>query len=300
MTEHCKPSGEKLRFYILTIIAAVLVLFAAKTMPKTVRTATESGALEITFIDVDQGDAALIETPDGETILIDGGEFDTYSSHLEPFLDFKGIDKLDSAVVTHYHSDHYGGIYELLKRGKVAKLILPDYRNTDNTKYNIESLAATTRTEKEYVSKGDRIETDCEDLTIEVLHPESGGFAGENFHNNSSLVLFIRYFDTSFLIAGDIETRAENELIKNFDIECDVLKVPHHGSSTSSSKAFLEKADPTYAIISAGADNPYGHPHSEVIERLENDDIRIYQTSKDGSITFQVYRDGIQDIQFTK
>ncbi len=300
MTKYRKLSDKRRWFYILTIIAAILASFATTTLPETIRTATKSGSLEITFIDVGQGDSALIETPEGETILIDGGEFDTYSSHLEPFLDSKDIDKVDTAVVTHYHSDHSGGIYELADRGKVAKLVLPEYEDTDTTRSDLETAAKATRTEIEYISKGDFLKNDCKDLTIEVLHPKAGGLSGNNFHNNSSLVLWVKYFDTSFLITGDIEARAEKEIIKTYDVECDVLKVPHHGSSTSSSKNFLDAADPTYAIISAGTDNPYGHPHYEVLDRLENDDIRIYNTSDDGNITFYVDYDGIRDIKFSK
>ncbi len=300
MPKYRKKSDKRRWFYILTIIAVFLASFATTTLPETIRTATKSGSLEITFIDVGQGDSALIETPEGETILIDGGEFDTYSSHLEPFLDSKDIEKVDTAVTTHYHSDHSGGIYELVSRGKAANLVLPDYNDTDNTKSDLESAARETHTEIEYISKGDFLKNDCKNLTIEVLHPKTGGLSGDNFHNNSSVVLWVKYFDTSFLITGDIETRAEKEIIKTYDIECDVLKVPHHGSSTSSSKKFLDAADPTYAIISSGADNPYGHPHYEVIDRLENEDIRIYNTAHDGNITFYVDYDGIRDIKFSK
>ena len=292
MPNHRRPSNKKLLFYILTVIAALLASFATKTLPEPNRSATGSGSLEITFIDVDQGDAALIETPDGE--------FDTYSTHLEPFLDSRDIDMVDTAVTTHYHSDHSGGIYELVSNGKAARLVLPDYKDTDNTRSDLEFVANSTQTDIEYISRGDFLKTDCEDLTIEVLHPGAGGFSGENFHNNSSLVLWVKYFDTSFLITGDIEARAEKEILKTYDIECDVLKVPHHGSSTSSSKRFLNATDPTYAIISAGAGNSYGHPHHEVLERLENDDIRTFNTANDGSITFYVDHNGIKDIKFSK
>lgn len=300
MPRYRKSSGKRFWFYIVTIIAVIFASFATTTLPETIRTATQSGSLEVTFIDVGQGDSVLIETPEGETILIDGGEFDTYESHLEPFLGSKDIDKVDTAVVTHYHSDHCGGIYELVSKGKAAKLVLPNYEDTDTTRSGLESVAKSARTETEYVAKGDFLKNDCKDLTIEVLHPKEGGLSGNNFHNNSSLVLWVKYFDTSFLITGDIEARAEKEIIKTYDIECDVLKVPHHGSSTSSSKKFLDAANPTYAIISSGEDNSYGHPHYEVLERLENDDIRIYNTAHDGNITFYLNYDGIRDIKFSK
>ncbi len=292
---------KKLTFYILSLIAVILSAYATKTFPETTfEEALLDEKLEVTFIDVDQGDSTLIKTPAGETILIDGGEYAVYGSHLAPFLAEQKIQKVDIAVATHYHSDHMGGIYELVQRSGASHLVLPDYQDTDSTKESLERIAGKTNTAVSYAAFGDNIKTDCEDLSIKVLHPLEGGSKGSNFHNNSSLVFLISYHGSSFLITGDIESRAEQELIQRADVECDVLKVPHHGSSSSLSKSFLEAADPTYAVISAGVDNSYGHPHYEVMEALENDDIRIYRTDTDGNITFTVTEKGIKDIVFSK
>jgi len=133
-----------------------------------------------------------------------------------------------------------------------------------------------------------------------ALHPEKGGLSGENFHNNSSLTLMASCFDTKVLLTGDIESRAERRIAGTGDIECDILKVSHHGSSTSSSKDFLIAANPTYGVISAGEDNAYGHPHFEVLERLEDEDIRVYRTDTDGSITFEIGEEGIKNIATEK
>ncbi len=291
-------SKKKLQFYILSVIALILAFFATKTFPENTPYTAES--LQVTFIDVGQGDSTLIRTPNGETLLIDGGEYDTYATHLKPFLCKQGIKSIDTAIATHYHSDHMGGIQLLTKDGDVKTLVLPDYKDTDNSRKHLENTACNTDTQVQYVSTGDTIDTQCDDLFIKVLHPSRGGSKGNNFHNNSSLVLQISYGKTSFLITGDIETRVENEIIANKDIECDVLKVPHHGSSTSSSKKFIQAANPTYGIISAGKDNPYGHPHTETLNTLDNEDIRIYRTDTDGNITFAVTTDGIKDIFFSK
>lgn len=291
-------SKKKLQFYILTVIALVLAAFAAITFPKNNPEIT--GNLQVIFVDVDQGDATFIRTPSGETILIDGGEYDTYDTHLAPFLREQGIQSIDAAIVTHYHSDHMGGIQSLTKDGGVKTLILPDYSDTDKSKKYLEQAASDNGSKIQYVSAGDTIETSCEGLSIKVLHPAKGGSEGNNFHNNSSLVLHISYGKTSFLITGDIETRVEKELVENSDIECDVLKVAHHGSSSSSSKKFIQAADPTYAIISVGKDNSYGHPHHETLDILDNEDIRVYRTDTDGSITFDVTPEGIKDISFSK
>lgn len=291
-------SKKKLQFYILSVIALTLAAFATTTFPES--TTNITGNLQIIFIDVEQGDATLIRTPNGENILIDGGEYDTYETHLAPFLHEQGIEAVDAAIVTHYHSDHMGGIQSLTEDGGVKTLILPNYDDTDNSKKYLERAANNNGTNVQYVSSGDAIETACEGLSIKVLHPAIGGSKGNNFHNNSSLVLHISYGRTSFLITGDIEARVEKKLIANTDIECDVLKVAHHGSSSSSSKKFIQAADPTYAIIPVGKDNSYGHPHYETLDTLDNEDIRVYRTDTDGNITFDVTAEGIKDISFSK
>ena len=291
-------SKKKLLFYILSLIALILASIATDTFPQS--NPNIMGNLQVIFVDVDQGDATFIRTPEGETLLIDGGEYDTYKTHLVPFLQEQGIQSVDAAIVTHYHSDHMGGIQLLTEAGGVETLILPDYNDTDKSKKYLEQAAAHNGTKVQYVSSGDAIETSCEGLSINILHPVKGGSAGNNFHNNSSLVLRISYGKTSFLITGDIEARVEKELIANTKIECDVLKVAHHGSSSSSSKRFIQAADPTYAVIPVGKNNSYGHPHYETLNTLDNDDIRVYRTDTDGNITFDVTAEGIKDISFSK
>ena len=290
---------KKFQFYTLTIVAVCLSVLANLTFPHKSSALVPDKSLYVTFINVGQGDAALIRTPKDETLLIDGGEKDSFETHLLPYLKKEGIQEIDAAIVTHYHSDHAGGIYELLTHNAVESLFIPDYKDTDKTKSSLTNMAGITHTATYSISEGDIIETECDDLTIEVLNPPKGGNEGNNFHNNSSLVVKITYFGTSFLITGDIEARAEKHLIRTANLECDVLKVPHHGSSTSSTKDFLMETDPTYGIISVGSDNPYGHPHIEVLERLDDEDIRVYRTDKDGDITFEVNKKGISDIKFS-
>ncbi|MBQ9757712.1 MAG: MBL fold metallo-hydrolase [Clostridia bacterium] len=283
--------SKKKLFYFLWVVAAVLAALAAKTYPESV--APENFA--VTFVDVGQGDATFFKAPCGTTVLFDGGEADEYESQLLPFLESAIHEKVDIAIVSHYHSDHEGGIYESVLDGMVKKLILPDYPDSDGTKRGLEKAAKKSGCEIEYVSKGDTIEI-SEDFSLEVLHPDAGGMEGNNFHNNSSLVLMARCFDTEILLTGDIESRAESEICLEKDIECDILKVAHHGSSSSSSKRFLVAANPTYAAISAGEGNSYGHPHYEVLESLENEDVRVYRTDMDGDITFEIATDGIKNI----
>jgi len=133
---------KKLLFNILSVVAVILAVFAAKTYPtenKLIAVGDENFGL--TFVDVGQGDATFIKAPCGTTVLIDGGEFDEYSSRLEPFLNSLGVERVDIAIASHYHSDHLGGIYELVRDSRVGTLILPDYPDTDDTKASIEKLA---------------------------------------------------------------------------------------------------------------------------------------------------------------
>ena len=283
--------SKKKLFYFLWVVAVIIATLAAKTYPEKI--ASEN--LAVTFVDIGQGDATFFETPSGTTVLVDGGEADEYEKGLLPFLSSRGRETVDIAIVSHYHSDHEGGIYESLLDGKIEKLILPDYPDTDGTRNGLERAAKRGGCEIEYVSKGDIIKV-SEDFSLKVLHPEKGGAEGKNFHNNSSLVIMASCYDTEILLTGDIESRVESEIFAGEDIECDILKVAHHGSSSSSSKGFLTAADPTYAVISAGKGNSYGHPHYETLEKLENDDIRVYRTDTDGDITFEIAKDGIKNI----
>lgn len=295
--------GRKVSRSRLLILIIILAVAAAvyKLMPATEGGPKDgSGNLEVTFIDVGQGDSTLLEAPNGTTVLIDGGEYDAYDEELKPYLDSERIEKVDIAVATHYHSDHMGGILKLVKAGRAKKLILPDYPDTDDTRRNLENVARKTDTLVEYISRGGTVETDCPGLSIKALHPQKGGSEGNNFHNNSSVVLKVNYGGTDILITGDIESRVEKQIIKESDVECDILKVAHHGSSSSSSKRFVEAADPTYAVISVGEDNSYGHPHSEILARYEDEDARILRTDRDGDITFVISEKKIEDIKYSK
>ena len=271
---------------IVYVVALLITLTAAwmttgcTDVASFLKDETPEGNLEVTFIDVDQGDSTLIKTAAGETVLIDGGEAEVYETHLMPFLTANGIMQVDYAVVTHYHSDHMGGIQKLVDEGGAKNLILPDYADTDNSREELEEAAEETGTNVRYMSAGDFLETNSKNLKIKAIHPQKGGSEGSNFHNNSSLVLKVAFGDTDILITGDIERRVEKKLAQSEEIECDILQVAHHGSSSSTHEEFLDEADPTYAIISVGTDNSYGHPHAEIIARLMDEDARIYRTYK--------------------
>ncbi len=284
------------RFINTILILAVCAFLAFATpehnTPET-KPSVSAGTLTITFIDVGQGDSAIIETAGGTKLLIDGGEYDAYHEELAPFFTERNITNIDYAMVSHYHTDHMGGISELLETGTVSTLLIPKYDDANQNRERIVKKANKHNVEINEICAGDVLDLGDPYLKISVLHPLEGGFSQEN-ENNNSLVLMLDYLGEKFLFTGDLENDAERVLLKNYDLEADVLKVGHHGSSSSTSRKFLEAVDPTYAVIEAGEDNHYGHPHYEVLNALENDDVRIYRTDEDGDITFTIDGSGIK------
>ena len=232
---------------------------------------------KIYFLDVGQGDSIFIQTNDGKNILIDGGgkEGDdssgkkTAENVLIPLFMSKGITKLDYVFVTHDHADHYGGIEGLKGKIGMNKIFLPpqySYERRGNLIGEIIEL-----------SLGDKIKVNNE-FFFEVYNPRADK---ENIaSNNTSLVLKLTYGNLNALFTGDIEEEGENELN---GVDTDILKVAHHGSKTSSSERFLDKANAKTAVISVGK-NSFGHPSGEVLDRLEEFGIDIYRTDQMGCV----------------
>lgn len=283
--------------YLFTIIVLAIAAAAAYVIPETDEPVRDLG--QVVFVDVGQGDCTFVRTPNGSTLLIDGGEYDAFNAELKPFLKSRGIDKVDFALATHYHSDHMGGIYELVEAGMADNLIIPDYEPENKAKSKLLKVSQRTGTRVMQVSADDKIQLGDIDVDITVLHPEKGGFSKTD-ENCNSLVLMLSYLGTDFLLTGDAEDDAEASVLKKFNIEADVLKVGHHGSSSSTSKKFIQAVDPTYAVIQCGEGNSYGHPHYETLDILEDNDARIYRTDTDGDISFFIDEKGIKEIKIEK
>ncbi|HHW31553.1 MAG TPA: DNA internalization-related competence protein ComEC/Rec2 [Clostridiaceae bacterium] len=268
--------------YSLTSIVSVLLLFMLLMPAKR--------GMEVVFLDVGNGDSALVTTEGGMAVLIDGGGYyntdedkNIGDSIIVPFLLSNGIGKLDMVIATHGHEDHVQGLKPVLESFKVEAFIIPDVSSLDEFK----DLLDICRERNIYVkkcSRGDVIRLD-NNSKIEVLNP-SGEFNPLTVSlNNSSLVLKLSHLDIDFLFTGDIEKEAEADILKTgFDLESEVLKVPHHGSSTSTTPAFLEKVKPAAAIISVGRNN-FGHPSAEVIKRLNDFGIMTFRTDIHGAVT---------------
>lgn len=253
--------------------------------------------LEITFLDVGQGDCIYIENDNGDCYLVDGGSSSV--SHvgkyrLLPFLKFQGAGTLEAVFVTHPDEDHCNGIMELLEQGeaqgiRVKNLVLPDVSESVKNEGYLTLVQAARRAKIpiSYLSRGQRLENGR--LILTCLHPEKGDMNTEP--NEYSIVLKASYGNFSALLTGDIEGSGERQMLQMLtetpaEGRITVLKAAHHGSRNSTPMSFLERERPVYAVISCGKKNSYGHPHKELLERLENCGAETLITWKSGAVSF--------------
>jgi len=243
--------------------------------------------LEMTVLDVGQGDSIFLSLPDGQNILIDAGPPKVGKNVVIPFLRKNGINKLDLAILTHAHDDHVGGYPFVLKNIKVEKVFDPGVPHTSSWYINFLKLVKDKNI-KYYNPRGGEF-VDFGKTKMYILAPYDPIDTSDL--NNSSIVTRFVYGNTSFLLMGDAPTMVENQIIlHNYPLKSDVLKVGHHGSRYSTGVDFLDKVAPKIAIISVGAHNRYGHPSKRVIDLLESKNIKIYRTDLNGSV--KVISDG--------
>lgn len=237
------------------------------------------GSVEVHFIDVGQGDAILILAPDGEAMLIDGGEA---GSGVLRYLRSKGVQQLDLMVATHPHSDHIGGLEEVLQAIPVAEVVTNGQPHTTRTYERLLDAIDAAKAQYREVKRGDSLQLGS--ITLEVLHPTST--TGSNL-NNQSVVLRMVHGKTVFLFTGDAEREAEASMSASSfrPVSATVLKVSHHGGRTASSPAFLELVKPEVAVYSAGEGNTYGHPHPEALAALTEVGAKVYGTDTHGTVT---------------
>ncbi len=249
-----------------------------------------SNVLQVIFFDVGQGDAVLIRTPDNRTALIDTGMFESGKYVIHRFLKKEGIKKIDLVVVTHFHEDHCGGLLYLIDHLDIERIIVsPGNVCTELFQQLIEKVKQTS-THVLALSRGDRFWLG--DVCFHVLHP-SPDFKpmDDSDLNDSSIVLKMNYKQVDFLFTGDVENRGETEIImENLPLKADVIKIAHHGAATSNSFDFLKAVDASYAIISVGEYNRFGHPHIRVLKDLSQLNTQIYRTDKNGAV--EVTTDG--------
>lgn len=272
----------------LMILLGILVVGAAVVLQQLGLFETEkpvsenvSGSAEaqVYFIDVGQGDSELIRLKDsGIDILIDAGTRST-KQELADYLKELGVDDIDILIGTHPHEDHIGGMAKIIEEFPIGTLYLPETSDemTPTTK-TYESLldAAENKNVTVRTAAAGDVLLEQGNTSFKVLSPSHTDY--DNL-NDYSIVTRLKVGDTAFLFQGDAETPVEEEILDSgADVSCDVIKLGHHGSSTSSSRAYLEAANPSAAVISCGVGNEYGHPHRETMDLLEKLSITPYRT----------------------
>ena len=276
-------SFKRLLVLVSTAIAALFIWLVPVFQAE-----EPSPYLQVHFLDVGQGDSTLIETPDGVQVLIDGGRDAGVLRQLAKYMSVWDRD-IDVVIATHPDQDHIGGLVDVLERFSVATLIATDKVGDTATAAAYQSGSQREGANLIKANRGQVLQLGAS-TSLEVLYPE--GSVAESETNAASIVMQLHYGDTTFMLTGDSPKRIEEYLVLAYGehLKSDVLKVGHHGSRTSTSELFLAEVDPDYAVISAGKDNRYGHPHVEVTDALFNYGVTTYNTAEYGNVTF--YSDG--------
>ena len=243
---------------------------------------------DMVFVDVGQGDCLHIKAG-GKNLLIDGGGSFNYNvgkSTLKPYLLKNGVTKIDMAIATHLHTDHYQGLKELSQIYRIKKLGVYEANSV-----NENHLKKEFKTDEIlYLAAGDVINMG-RNVSVEVLSPDRGNPLDEKDENKNSLVLRVNVKGSSVLMTGDIDEKGEKTLIADTDIKADILKIAHHGSRYSSCEKFIAVAAPKIAVIQVGK-NTYGHPSDEVIKRLEEHKITVLRNDEQGAVGIRVNKAG--------
>jgi competence protein ComEC len=288
----------------LASLALALMLFVIVAHP--LSAGLPDGRLRVDFLDVGQGDSALVTMPDGSTLLIDGGgradfrrrvdddeeteEFERDSrgigeSVVSEYLWQRGLSRVDYVLATHADADHIEGLDAVLRSFRVEGALVARAPSDDAEFLRFADAARDARVPVYLVGRGDRLRFGA--VTLELLWPPPAEGEGDApSANNDSIVLRLRFGRRTLLLTGDAEADAERALVSaGDDLACDVLKVGHHGSRTSSTQAFVNATRPALAVVSVGQDSPHGHPHAEVLRRWRDAGSLVITTGERGTIT---------------
>jgi competence protein ComEC len=275
-------SQKQIKILITNFIILITLVISAVSGWWQIQNNQNQGDLQVSFLDVGQGDSIFIETPNKIQIIIDTGPNGKILQELNKKMSFFDND-IDLVVLTHPDADHIGGTVDLYNSYEIGKIIYATSSKQNDLIKEVFSLPV----EKKEVKEGDVIMLDAErNIYLEILHPESDYVSPDS--NDQSIVAKLVYGKTCFMFMGDASKEVEMKIIKKYqnEIQCDVLKVGHHGSHTSSEETFIGFVSPKYSIISAGKNNRYGHPHKEVLEILKKVNSKILNTADLGAINF--------------
>ncbi len=294
-SRYSKQKSKKLRT-LLVLIILIGAACALKTIPgaweflsrylpfieEPRQVTVPDGDMAVHFLDVGQGDCSLIVMPNGKTVLVDASIKDEGKNILE-YLSYQKVTHIDYFILTHPHADHIGGAKEVVEGLSIGKVVMPDIE-TDTATFENLLKAIDRKSIPIHIAKaGETISLG--NANIKILGPANK----TDDLNNMSIVFRLDYGKMSFMFTGDAETSSENDMLNKFgknEFTADVIKIGHHGASTSSSVRFLNAVSPKYAVISCGKENSYGHPHTETIDTLNKLGIKYFRTDKVGNIVF--------------
>ena len=294
--EHLRPPA--IRAAAVSRAAPILAsgVLAAAALAVWLAAAPRTELLQVHFLDVGQGDATAVRTPAGQTILIDGGaDGDVLVSQLRDALP-SGASRIDLVIVTHPQLDHAGGIISLFDRYELGQIVVSPLHDGTSLGRRLRDLGEERQVPVMIGRIGDRIVFPDDDgqprVALDVLWPPRAIASMDDADLNAqSMVVRLSYGTVRVLFAADIGAAEELELARQVcagepcDLRAEVLKAPHHGSAGSTTDLLLRRASPSLAVISAGASNPHGHPHADVIELLERHGVAVVQTAERGRIT---------------
>ncbi|MBC7249438.1 MAG: MBL fold metallo-hydrolase [Anaerolineae bacterium] len=290
MRKHKYPTVYSRQLIIaLFILTSLLILGCGLINPATSTPPPQDGTLTVLFLDIGQGDSILVFSPGGRTMLIDGGNSSRDANEvIIPTLQAHGYTQLDYLVATHPDQDHIGGLVDVLQEVPVHYALLTGQEHTTQTYENFLMQVSRLKNEGQLTPvqarRGTSLELDPA-LQVEVLAPDDEAVESLDT-NNASIIIRLTYGTVSFLFTGDAEAEEESWLLaQGDDLRSQILKVSHHGSKAGTGEALLNAVQPEVAIISVGEGNRYGHPSSQVIERLVRRGISIYRTDEQGTIT---------------
>lgn len=271
---------RKFYYFILSVPLALAVIVLLQINN------SKSRALRVIFLDIGQGDAILIMRGSNQ-VLIDGGPsgnkiMEKLGAYI-PFWDRK----IELVIATHPDQDHIAGLVDVLKNYQIGAVMENGQDNDTQVYKRLEEVIGENNIQK-IIGKAGMTIREGEELKIDILNPDQESLEQEKDTNANSIVAKLTFGKNSFLFTGDLPTKEEEKLIgQNIDLASVVLKAGHHGSKYSTGDNFLDKVSPREAVISAGKNNSYGHPHPEVLERLEKRKIKIWRTDEMGDVEYE-------------